>query len=588
MSPLNPFPWFRAYTAEIDDLHGQFSPAECWAYMLIQRAIWQRGPIPPAEVQKAARVHGNAWKPMWQRLMPLFELRPELGGWTQPRLEAERASAARNLDQKSEAGRARHRKHVDNLTGAEHFGAASAISATISHPISTPKNTAESSKFNNLASADAQQIEKEKENLKYPTNPKREVALSAKSLPQQRREVGIIEQVADRSIVSALEASELTAGPVDAGSANGFAVAWGSTDDRATTSLPVDPDRPAYTGVTQQDQTISASAVVIQLPAAKEPRGSRLPDGWRPSSKEWQFALDRGLEPEKVLEIFTSHFKAKAGQAARMADWNMAWHKWCLRERPQQQRQQAGLPLMSVTRSTAPLDPNDKWGIEAWCTAHPDIKLIEGSDATPAVLAKGKWGYGGKIFDHVAGKVAVAAGFGRDQRIDWTLLMAWVAAGHAVNDHIIPKVQRLADFMRSKDNPPRSLKVFDKTVAEGAGQKHQAPPKASYDPLDAWGIRAWCASLIEKGIATEEMQNGKPMCRVHDSYVNALAHTIATTARISPMARPDWTPILDWLKAGIRGHDIHAAIYARVLWNGYQTPRSLRYFDSVVREGRAA
>ena len=162
-----------------------------------------------------------------------------------------------------------------------------------------------------------------------------------------------------------------------------------------------------------------------------------------------------------------------------------------------------------------------------------------------------------------------------------------IVTSHAVNDHIIPKVQRLADFMRSKDNPPRSLKVFDKTVAEGAVQKHQAP-KAPDDPLDAWGIRAWCASLIGQGIATEEMHNGKPMCLAHGWYVNALAWSIANTARIPPVARPDWSPILDWLKAGITGTQIHNAIHARVQWNGYQTPRSLRYFDSVVREGRAA
>ena len=143
--------------------------------------------------------------------------------------------------------------------------------------------------------------------------------------------------------------------------------------------------------------------MVYSLPTVKqkEPRGSRLPDNWRPSPKEWQFTIDRGLDPEKVLELFTSHWKAAAGQKARMADWNMAWHKWCLKERPQQQRQ-TGLPLMRSIKTDAPLDPSDKWGINAWCTTHPDIKLIEGRDATPEVLAKGKWGYGGKIFDHVA------------------------------------------------------------------------------------------------------------------------------------------------------------------------------------------
>jgi uncharacterized protein YdaU (DUF1376 family) len=599
MSPLNPFPWFRVYTAEIDDLHGQFTPAECWAYMLIQRAIWQRGPIPPAEVQKTARVHGNSWKTMWPRLMPLFELRAD--GWTQPRLEAERATAASNLDQKREAGKARHRKPVDNLTGAEHFGAASAISTRISTPISPlisdPILGPESSYFNSLASADAPQIEIEIENPKYSTDHKREVALSAKPLPQQGRELSIEQGQVDGSVPT-LETPELAQAPV----VPGFVVAGSAEPHRPQ------PDHPVYSGVTQQDQTIAATAVVYSLPAAKQrdPRGSRLPDNWRPSAKEWQFAIDRGLDPEKVLELFTSHWKAVAGQKARMADWNMAWHKWVLRERPQQQRQ-AGLPLMRSIKTDAPLDPNDPWDIQAWCAAHPDIKPIEGTDATPRVLAWGKWSYGpychGKIFDYVAREVASAAGFSRSQRIDWSLLMQWIDRCLTA-DEIVSTVKRVAEWMRSQKNPPHSLRAFHKSMPRGqsaptppapmskpAEARSEPPPTTPTDSSAGPGVfDEWFRDLVREGIATDEGLHFVVTAPTGKRFAaDMFAWRLVEAAKLPSAVGLDLSPITGWLKAGISLPDIVATIRNCASKIDYEPPTSLRDFDAIVmRERRAA
>jgi uncharacterized protein YdaU (DUF1376 family) len=103
-----------------------------------------------------------------------------------------------------------------------------------------------------------------------------------------------------------------------------------------------------------------------------------------------------------------------------------------------------------------PPDPNDKWGIEAWC------KSI---GAEPLDNPKGKWKYNSRIIDLTARTVAEAAGFSSKLRPDWSPLKAWVDDG-IPTDQIASVVRRMAEYFASKGNPATNLSAFDKKVRE--------------------------------------------------------------------------------------------------------------------------
>ncbi|WP_370655772.1 helix-turn-helix domain-containing protein [Paracraurococcus lichenis] len=69
-----------------------------------------------------------------------------------------------------------------------------------------------------------------------------------------------------------------------------------------------------------------------QPPALRPPRRTRrteLPEGWHPGPDGIAFALERGVEPEELLERFRTWGR---GEARRKADWDATWQGWCLEE----------------------------------------------------------------------------------------------------------------------------------------------------------------------------------------------------------------------------------------------------------------
>ena len=58
-------------------------------------------------------------------------------------------------------------------------------------------------------------------------------------------------------------------------------------------------------------------------------RGTRLPEDWRPDLAAWQFAQDKGLDPEQVLDRFRDFWMAKSGADATKLNWPATWRNWC-------------------------------------------------------------------------------------------------------------------------------------------------------------------------------------------------------------------------------------------------------------------
>jgi hypothetical protein len=73
------------------------------------------------------------------------------------------------------------------------------------------------------------------------------------------------------------------------------------------------------------------SEAPFRAPAERDPRGSRLPDGWVPNEEGRAYAVSVGLNPGKVAEEFRDYWHAKAGKEARKADWGLTWKSWCRR-----------------------------------------------------------------------------------------------------------------------------------------------------------------------------------------------------------------------------------------------------------------
>ncbi|ASR84995.1 RepA-like replication initiator [Mycobacterium phage Bunnies] len=84
-------------------------------------------------------------------------------------------------------------------------------------------------------------------------------------------------------------------------------------------------------------------------PAAKAPRGSRLPDGWMPDDEtiaamRQQFPhVDLRAEHEK----FTDYWRGVAGAKGRKADWTATWRNWIRRAAENAPRTSASAPAAS-------------------------------------------------------------------------------------------------------------------------------------------------------------------------------------------------------------------------------------------------
>ncbi|ADL71246.1 hypothetical protein ISLAND3_64 [Mycobacterium phage Island3] len=102
-------------------------------------------------------------------------------------------------------------------------------------------------------------------------------------------------------------------------------------------------------GVGGDPQNLPVAQSAPAAPAAKAPRGSRLPDGWMPDDEtiaamRQQFPhVDLRAEHEK----FTDYWRGAAGAKGRKADWTATWRNWIRRAAENAPRTSASAPVAS-------------------------------------------------------------------------------------------------------------------------------------------------------------------------------------------------------------------------------------------------
>lgn len=89
--------------------------------------------------------------------------------------------------------------------------------------------------------------------------------------------------------------------------------------------------------------TQDARATIVPLSAAApsdllgqapstEPRGSRLPKDWQPSTADVAYAEGFGLVAAAVALDFRGYWHTKPGKDGRKLDWSLTWQGWCRRQ----------------------------------------------------------------------------------------------------------------------------------------------------------------------------------------------------------------------------------------------------------------
>lgn len=84
-----------------------------------------------------------------------------------------------------------------------------------------------------------------------------------------------------------------------------------------------------------QSHSHSHSRIENQPQRAGAKRGSRLPDGWRPSDAALTWAAKERAEVDisAATASFTDYWKAKAGKDGLSLDWDATWRNWIRKER---------------------------------------------------------------------------------------------------------------------------------------------------------------------------------------------------------------------------------------------------------------
>jgi hypothetical protein len=85
---------------------------------------------------------------------------------------------------------------------------------------------------------------------------------------------------------------------------------------------------------TTESVTSGARADDGVAPHKRDPRGTRLPDEWRPEDELRQWTLDHiakhrsGVSAGHELERFRDHWSAQPGAKGRKSDWPATWRNW--------------------------------------------------------------------------------------------------------------------------------------------------------------------------------------------------------------------------------------------------------------------
>lgn len=97
------------------------------------------------------------------------------------------------------------------------------------------------------------------------------------------------------------------------------------------------------------------------------------------------------------------------------------------------------------------------------------------------------------------------------------------------------------------------------------------------DPLERW--KPWAESW------DFDKRTGESRPTFRGYYIDGVAREVGEAAAIDAAHwRPDWSPLLAWLKDGIKQTTIVTAIRAVAARPQYRAPNSLAYFDRPVRE----
>ncbi|AAN12630.1 replication initiation protein [Mycobacterium phage Che9c] len=102
-------------------------------------------------------------------------------------------------------------------------------------------------------------------------------------------------------------------------------------------------------GVGGDPQNLPVAHSAPAAPAAKAPRGSRLPEGWMPDDET--IAAMRQQFPHVDLRAehakFTDYWRGAAGAKGRKADWTATWRNWIRRAAENAPRTSASAPVAS-------------------------------------------------------------------------------------------------------------------------------------------------------------------------------------------------------------------------------------------------
>jgi len=93
---------------------------------------------------------------------------------------------------------------------------------------------------------------------------------------------------------------------------------------------PYHPSPSPSPSPSETSQSLVSGESVAKAPPAS--RGTRLPADFELTEKRRQYAIDRGLDPQRVFLMFTTYWRGKAGPNGVKLDWESTWQHWCLKD----------------------------------------------------------------------------------------------------------------------------------------------------------------------------------------------------------------------------------------------------------------
>ena len=217
------------------------------------------------------------------------------------------------------------------------------------------------------------------------------------------------------------------------------------------------PDLNENNSLTLANAGTKPAVLLVDAVPAETVRGTRLRQDWQPSADEVAYALNEGLDAERIAADFRDHWCSKTGKDATKLNWSMTWQKWCRTAADRRPKRapdsQSGLLLPLAGTPT-----RDRWGIQAWLAKCPDVRMgTVGNDVGQRLLH-------GYYAEALLEDLALAARLPPEQPVDWTALAEWLNERVANSDQIEAAFRRVAG--RAGYRPPRSIRFFDGAVRE--------------------------------------------------------------------------------------------------------------------------